>query len=558
MNDVSSTSKINSKTYFKEIFPKQEFAKHKPNVLVKALLLHRAHPTLMKVSIVFALALGVALLATMPMTQHLLSSCLPSTSWVTPTLSTLGSVDIAVCLVALGALGIFGLMGVPPYHPMSQHVFRSKSVKNPQLDGKLEYKGDIPILTINNADDYFYAGKTYGYLCAQETAPLISRTRFLLFKLGFLSGEGLPPPNKATRVIEGIKGQLPERYLEEMEGFVEGHNQWCIENGKYKNHITVEELILIHLLPEKMHFNVKYVEEVLKMNEELKLSEPPSKPTNPPGCSTILARDQDESILFKRNLEWQTDPHAAKHFIVLKRVYKDKTLVDLSLLGLLGPLTAMNSKGFCLAMNVTDPIENSTDWTNTIDGIPALWFNRLVAEKDSVETAKAFLNSGVNQPLGPYHITIADKNEGTSYHLFQGQHKNANPLKKRKHYFRDLGKNDDYLSTTNRYYKDGLLVQEQDLMNSDERECRIQTLHDHAKNTINDGEMETAEFLNKASCLPYVTNNLSIQSFLMKPKEKSIEIHAANTGFGALGPYTNLNKIYDSKPYVLSEQDLFG
>ena len=56
--------------------------------------------------------------------------------------------------------------------------------------------------------------------------------------------------------LEAIKKTIPAEYLEEIEGLVEGHNrQLGIDNGSNFSLLTVDDVLLLNLLPDSRHFN---------------------------------------------------------------------------------------------------------------------------------------------------------------------------------------------------------------------------------------------------------------------------------------------------------------
>src|SRR5262249_39744858 len=145
----------------------------------------------------------------------------------------------------------------PPFHDPKVHAFEERSVNRPEegLVGELKYVGDLPTLRIQG-DDPKICGKSYGYLVAKEMSGLIRSFRILIFKVGPIFGFCMPKPEKVPHHLDKIKEQIKDNfpeYLEEIKGFVEGYNLWCREN-RVNRLITVDELLMYHLIPEAMQF----------------------------------------------------------------------------------------------------------------------------------------------------------------------------------------------------------------------------------------------------------------------------------------------------------------
>lgn len=113
---------------------------------------------------------------------------------------------------AILALDIF----VPPHHDMKTHVFKPGQCEG----GKLYYESDVPILSLNS-DDPYKAGMTHGYLCGDAISRVTKRFDLVLHTLARQPRASQLLPE----LLEGILQEIPERYLDEMKGLLDGYNK---------------------------------------------------------------------------------------------------------------------------------------------------------------------------------------------------------------------------------------------------------------------------------------------------------------------------------------------
>jgi len=399
------------------------------------------NPTIMKATAVFFLVVGIALLATISIAQ-------PLGTWVVPTFSIIGSLDVLICLVALRLLGFISYI-IPPHHSMTHHVYEERKINcpNEHMLGELKYVNHVPILTIENAENRLAAGKTFGYLTAKQIFHLVDEFRYLLHDFGHYFGKGMPRAREVPEVIQAIKEHIPQEYLQELEGFVVGCKIWCREHGKDDKGITVDELLLYHLIPERCHFNLQTVAQGMQRVSKV-------------GCTVLMAKDKEHGMTLGRNLDWESYGLIGTHSLVVTRKKSNgDATTDVTVPGILGTFSGMNSAGLCVAMNVV-PAN-----TFLVKGMPALFFNRYCLEHyQTVKEAQAFIESRKSDPLGPYHLTLVDPEDAYIYSLFQGIDQS--------HHLRRLDtEQQPYLCTTNFYYLNG--EKNRDMFMSGDREWRI-------------------------------------------------------------------------------------
>lgn len=185
----------------------------------------------------------------------------------------------------------------------------------------------------------------------------------------------------------------------------------------------------------------------------------------PMACTSILQRE-DDSIIFGRNMDWVPYGNLARNSILLRF----NGISSFTIPGIIGVVTGWNKDGLVLAMNVCP--------TETVKGIPSLFYNRLLLQSCKTPTeVKLYTETSVNQPLGMYHVTVTNKNEGLCVSFFQGRESNGSvPL----HFYREFS---DILKTFNyRFFGDEKLSER---FFSDAREKEVNSLFEKGEKIEN-------------------------------------------------------------------------
>ena len=120
----------------------------------------------------------------------------------------------------------------------------------------------------------------------------------MLSRLNFIKRVApIPNPKQIPETLKAIRETLPQEYLEEMEGIVEGFNKWS--SGQFRlfgqNKITLDDLLFAHLMPDAIHFLPKQTEQKLFAGK--------SKSAGL-ACTVVIDRDEKNGITFGRNMDW--------------------------------------------------------------------------------------------------------------------------------------------------------------------------------------------------------------------------------------------------------------
>lgn len=397
---------------------------------------------------------------------------------------------------------------VKPHHDMRIHVFKEAT----HGAAKLYYQGDIPILELQY-DDPYVAGFSQGYLMGKYFEKLLNRMSFLNRVLGN------PKPQDIPQTLEAVLKLLPEDYLSELKGMVEGYNQWLKDNSWLTpTDVTIEEVILFHLMPDSLHFSPQDVEVILQGNGT---SVPQhAEQTKPIGCTVVIGKDDEKGMTFGRNMDWPSFGFFGTYSLIINRKHPEKKLstVELGFPGFLGSLTGMNKNGLSAAMNVC------SHQTSTVLGLPAVFYNRMCLEKcRTVNDVKTVVNR--QSPLGAYHLSLADRMAAHSFHFFQG----ANG----SHVVRDW-KNKQPLITTNCQYLSKNGSETGNLHCSVERKQMLNQFFKDAKKKINPGGIHQSELIEASLSLPYVNNDLTTHQVIMYPQSRGIRVAVDNKFAGRL------------------------
>lgn len=408
-------------------------------------------------------------------------------------LAVIGGLVATISAVALKFLDI----ALSPHHDMKNHTFKTGSYGV----GKLYYQGDVPILELQS-DDSYKAGEAHGFLLAPYLSKMYQRLQFVS-KLGHM-----PTASQLPNVLENIKKTIPEAYLKEMQGMVDGYNKWGQSKFIKEKKITLDDLLLFHLMPDQTHFNPKLHESMLK-NQAPDTSAQPNNILPVVGCTVVIDRDEKEGLTFGRNMDWPSFGIFGSHTIGINRKYKDGRLstFEIGIIGMSGTLTGMNEKGLSISMNVC------SNNTKRIEGMPALFYNRMCLEScQNVDEVEARVKE--QAPLGAYHLSTADANQARSFHFFQGATK--------KHTIRHWAKENPLVVTNCNYANENLKYSP--MHRSSERHDIIDRLFQKAQKEITKDQMRRAQLVEASLALPYVNNSLSAHCVVMNPLHRRIKV----------------------------------
>lgn len=469
-----------------------------PSFLEKAATWIYKHPTVVKTLEIAAIFFALAIIVTLPYTLPILG------------------VKAVVLAVGAGIIGMISLMAfqvldilIPPHHSMKDHIFEPATYQK----GRLYYQGDIPILELHSNDPY-QAGFAHGYLLGK---PLDN----MLFRLDWMKKlTQMPQAEQVPETVKQIHQMIPSEYIEEMRGVVEGFNQWSKEKKWFNARtLTVEDLILFHIMPDSLHFFPKQHEARLngKANPS-NLSK--SEPKIAFGCSVVIDKDDEEGIVFGRNMDWPSIGPS----IIINRKYKnvdpDKekfSTIEVSFPGFVGTLTGMNKAGLSLAMNVCS---GSTEY---IQGMPAAFFNRYCLEKCyDMEEVEQLLRD--ESPLGSYHLSVADKEDGAAFHFYQGSDPDD------PHVSRERPTQEPLITTNCQYPSE---TDENGNMHcSVERKQIILDLFNGAQKNIAADQIKRAKLVEASLGLPFVDNRITTHKVVMYPESKRMRLAFDNAFAG--------------------------
>ena len=429
------------------------------------------HPTTVKAAKIAVFIFGAALLATLPFS-------IPAIGGAAILLALTGAALTLASIIAFAALDILA----PPHHDMGKHLYKPGQCEG----GRLYYHGDLPILSIT-AEDPYVAGKAHGTLAAEGIYRL-SR-RFTTAVHVFLRR---PRAEKLSHILEPLKAKIPEVYLREMQGIVDGYNDWVKKHPfKFAKKVSFDEMLLLHLLPDSVHLNTGGYRR---------------KPALV-GCSAIVDKDRERGVVFARNLDWLSLNIVSKYTLVLHRKRPDGlSTIELAIPGFAGTLTGMNEQGLSLAMNVC------IGETKEAHGMPAIVFNRYCLDTcRNLADVRAFADR--ETPLGPYHLTVADTESAQSFHFFQnGQKYTTQRLEEARP-----------LTVLNwRHEPDPYAHGE--IHHSRARQKTLEAYFRKAHQEIPQEEMERGQLVEAALALPSINNHETVHTVVMEPATRSFKV----------------------------------
>lgn len=451
------------------------------------------HPTAAKTTQAASLLLGVGALS---------APFVFGANIMTLSLAATGALLTLASSVALATIDLI----TPPHHEMKNHVYQSNECEG----GKLYYQGDIPILSLD-ADNPFQAGKAQGYLCGEAISRLTKRFDWALHTL-----LKQPRANALPLILAAIRKQIPERYLQEIEGLVEGYKKWADEQPwwRFPNQLTIEDALLLHLMPDSLHFQPQAWENWLSTQQHAASIHPIPLVA----CTALVDQDDQNGMVLARNMDWPSFGLAGTYSLLVHRKYNQthRNTIEIGVPGLVGTLTGMNDRGLALAMNVC------AGHTMRIHGMPALFYNRSCLEQcNNVQEVQDQVQK--QSPLGAYHLTATDRDTGASIHFYQGAEGNHTV----RHW-----QNGNPLSTLNFRYSPA--------PSTPTHYCgqRQQYINDFFQN-------RNRRPLEDALALPFVNNWLTTHRALLIPKTKTIKV-AFDNAFAGRASFHSLS--FDDLP----------
>lgn len=438
------------------------------------------HPTIVKVAQVAGLILGVAAIVASFVLAHLLSIGMAVGIELAGGLSVVGSIVSWLFLTYVTCA----------QNDMTIHAYQEKSCEG----GRLYYRGDIPVMEFTGNDPGKW-GHAHGFLLGAEVCKLKQNLDLALHSI-----LRLPRSENLPHVLSAVRQKIPSEYLQEMKGLAEGYNEWAAETGASLQ-MTEEDVLLMHLIPDSKHFHPQALEkqwsEYLGEDEAERLV----------ACTSLLDRDDQGNVIFGRNMDWCPFGEAGGKSLVM--VWKSKGVAVLGVPGMIGAVTGWNKDKVAVAMNVC-PGE-----TTDARGMPAILFNRHVLESaTNVPAIRRLVDE--EQPLGPYHLTIADPREGSCISFYQQDG---------HHHRRDLA--DRHIEVLNWEYPKC----EGGFFNSQYRHELLTPYFDHARNIPHRYPKLMENVLQLA---PYVNSWITMHSLVFEPGEDRVKMSWDN-GYAASG-----------------------
>jgi hypothetical protein len=288
---------------------------------------------------------------------------------------------VLISEVIFQLLNFFGFLAIDP----NKHAF----LETTYLENRIYYEGNIPILEIKETDSY-KIGYAHGLLMAPYIFKMLSRTRLCAHIFGVLHFKQI------KKSLPEIKKNIPSEYLTELEGLIQGMNDWdSLNSWIYSSRITLDEVLMFQLVPDMAHLTLSNLPVV--------------------GCTVLVDRDpKDHSISIGRHLDWPSFGTYGGHTLLIRR----KKSVSIGVPGLIGDLTVIN-KDLFLCLNVCSP-RVRVDRIET-DKIPSTFLLRYLAENFSSvsDLKKAAQNSDLPISLVPFHANAADKQNAITLHFRQ-------------------------------------------------------------------------------------------------------------------------------------------
>lgn len=365
---------------------------------------------------------------------------------------------------------------IPPAHNPNDKAFPEASCRGVHLI----YKGNLPLLIIPKEVSSYDAGYARGFMMAPQIKKMIGLNNF-----GFCKLMGLP--KEIPLFAEKMKSIIPEKYLAEMQGLVDGYNKkresWNFFKG---NPLTLEWLIYFHMLPDMGSLDYKNTEIWIKRQKEAM------------GCTVVMDGDGEDGPTVLRTVDWNSmGIFGTVSFVELRENSSGVRTVNQSCPLLVGYLTALNEKGLFGSLNV------AIGMTDYPENMPIVFYLRhLVESCNDVEDAMLFCKE---KALSSSNLCFADKHHGRSVHLMQ--------MPNGSNHEREWDKNNPLVTLNFRYAPTPTRPTP---TNSWEREAEI---HNEYLKFHDDHKLSAKERLLKIRSGREVNNTRTISTAIIKPDE---------------------------------------
>ena len=446
------------------------------------------HPTTTKIIEATSFALGAGLLASLPFTASR-----PKIGRV------VGAVTSGVALMLASSVAHLTLdLLIPPHHDMKNHVYQPGECDG----GRLYYEGDVPILSLDS-DTPFEAGKAHGYLCGEAIHRIFKRLDLILHNI-----KSEPRSEESPNTLAAIRETIPSEYLQEIEGLVEGYNQWAKEQywWKFPKKITADDILYVHLIPDCSGLFGGGLRRYRDM--ELFGIEHPRQNV---ACSAIIDQDPNKGFVFARNMDWPSYGLLGTYSLIINRKHENHnglhSTVEVGVPGFIGTITGMNDQGLSIAMN-TNMMALSV--YREVRGMPMMFYNRTCLERCSnLKAVEDFTHH--HRPFESYHLTVADRDQAASIHFYQDLRRG----KFKQHHSIRRWKKDHPLSTFNGEYS-----------YTDKAPPPQINYHKEPRDDILDAffARRKNEPLEDALALPEINDNNTIHRVIMEPETSTFRV----------------------------------
>ena len=490
-----------STTFIQDILPTKDYAKINRIALEKSILFVHHHPTMIKI-----VKISIATFSLYLFVTHLTFFLVTLKSTF---LTFFSGISFITSFIAHKMLNI----AAPFVHEMKNHAF--ETFENDKAS--LFYKNDVPVLKIK-VKDPFDVGFVQGYHLQKNIRDIIKNWSLAIQRLPsfmpFL--HDTPYSHEVENLLEEVKKKIPEKYIKEMEGLVEGYNKKIDEKSYIfkEKKLTLNDVILFHLEPDIRHIKHKELEKKLQ---------------GAAACSTLVAKDRKNGIVFAHNTDWPSFSVIGPNSIVIskKSPFNDAMVAHVTVPGLVaGSLMALNALGLAVCMNICN------GETKKVDGMPNGIFTRYVIDS-SKDVAQVYKRISNKNSLGPYHLIAADKNNAQAFFIQQGD-KKFETLK--------LSKKRPLVVTNFRYDKLKPSEKEADDINfSSNRENRIYKMLKDIKENINPRQIDLVELFKKSLSLPFVNNLLTAHSVVANTNKLELNV-AFDNAYAAKNDLKRLSK----------------
>jgi predicted choloylglycine hydrolase len=372
------------------------------------------------------------------------------------------------------------------------YTFKDQQVTN----GKTFHKGKEAVVQMSGS--HYEMGKAHAKMHAGGID--IFWKKYMTYGIPMLL---MSPRAEYTHNQRAKETVIPDEYRLEMQGMVDGYNEWRAEEDKRLGLLwSAPKLTVEHILG--WHYLIDRYKDTGKVREYL-------------GCSVLCVRGEDGKMRIGRNFDFPSmeilgglnciqvrKPNTGKHYAT----------VVLAVTGTIGVASGMNEHGLCVTVNEVGVCYKQRKTPYTI-------LTRHILETcKTVQDAEEYVKK--NHPSSSFTMTVADPNTAKAFQFYPEKGKNESGYTTRE------PNKEGMMVVTNHFFDaKGEIIKES--LRAQTSLIRFQEMSKFKRPAKDDELLDKVAEQMKAK---RVQTYLTVHSVAMDPSKREFLVEMSNSGLG--------------------------